>query len=37
MLACLHVFDDGHLFMLTRPQETARVIGEFLAQQLPAR
>ena len=32
-----HVFGDGHLFMLTRPQETARVIGEFLAEQVPAR
>lgn len=30
--ARLHVFDDGHLFMLTRAQETARVIGEFLAE-----
>ena len=28
--ARLHVFDNGHLFMLTRPEETARVIGEFL-------
>jgi pimeloyl-ACP methyl ester carboxylesterase len=30
--ARLHVFDDGHLFMLTRPRETARVIGAFLAE-----
>jgi poly(3-hydroxyalkanoate) depolymerase len=30
--ARLHVFDDGHLFMLTRPQQTARVIAEFLAE-----
>jgi poly(3-hydroxyalkanoate) depolymerase len=30
--ARLHVFDDGHLFMLTRPQETACVIGAFLAE-----
>jgi len=29
--AQLHVFDDGHLFMLTRARETARVVGEFLA------
>ncbi|HEY3046964.1 MAG TPA: hypothetical protein VGJ72_05810 [Polaromonas sp.] len=35
----LHVFDDGHLFLLTRSQETARVIAEFLseAQPQPAR
>lgn len=31
----LHVFDDGHLFMLTRAQETARIIGEFLAEPKP--
>ena len=30
--ARLHVFDDGHLFMLTRPQETARVVGGFLTE-----
>jgi hypothetical protein len=30
--AQLHVFDDGHLFMLTRALETARVVGEFLAE-----
>jgi poly(3-hydroxyalkanoate) depolymerase len=30
--ARLHVFDDGHLFMLTRAQETARVIDEFLVE-----
>lgn len=29
--ARLHVFDDGHLFLLTRAAETARVIGDFLA------
>ncbi len=28
--ATLHVFDDGHLFLLTRAAETAEVIGEFL-------
>ena len=28
--ARLHVFDDGHLFLLTRAEETAGVIGEFL-------
>jgi poly(3-hydroxyalkanoate) depolymerase len=26
----LHVFDDGHLFMLSQPEATARVLGEFL-------
>jgi poly(3-hydroxyalkanoate) depolymerase len=29
--ARLHIFDDGHLFMLTRAPETARVIAAFLA------
>jgi poly(3-hydroxyalkanoate) depolymerase len=33
----LHVFDDGHLFLLTRAQETARIIGEFLAEPKPKR
>jgi len=28
--ATLHVFDDGHLFLLTRAAETAGVIGDFL-------
>ncbi len=28
--ATLHVFDDGHLFLLTRAAETAEVIGDFL-------
>ena len=28
--AQLHVFDDGHLFLLTRAAETAEVVGEFL-------
>jgi len=28
--AQLHVFDDGHLFMFTRAEETARVIRRFL-------
>ena len=32
--ARLHVFDDGHLFMLTRAKETARVIGSFLAERV---
>ena len=32
--ARLHVLDDGHLFLLTRAQETARVIGAFLARTL---
>ena len=26
----LHVFDCGHLFLMTRQQESARVINEFL-------
>ena len=26
----LHVFDDGHLFVLSQPDETARVLREFL-------
>jgi poly(3-hydroxyalkanoate) depolymerase len=30
--ARLHVLDDGHLFMLTRACETARLIGAFLAE-----
>jgi poly(3-hydroxyalkanoate) depolymerase len=30
--ARLHVFDDGHLFLLTRAAETARVISGFLAE-----
>ncbi len=30
--ARLRVIDDGHLFMLTHAQETARLIGEFLAE-----
>ena len=30
--ARLHVVDDGHLFLLTRAQETARVVAEFLTQ-----
>ena len=30
--ARLHVLDDGHLFVLTRAQETARIIAEFLAE-----
>jgi poly(3-hydroxyalkanoate) depolymerase len=29
--ARLHVLDDGHLFLLTRAQETASVIADFLA------
>ncbi|HSW21182.1 MAG TPA: alpha/beta fold hydrolase, partial [Burkholderiaceae bacterium] len=29
--ARLHVIDDGHLFLLTRAQETARIIAGFLA------
>jgi poly(3-hydroxyalkanoate) depolymerase len=28
--ARLHVFDDGHLFLLSQPSETARVLREFL-------
>ena len=31
----LHVFDDGHLFMLTRAQETASIIAGFLAEPKP--
>jgi poly(3-hydroxyalkanoate) depolymerase len=27
----LHVFDDGHLFVLSQPEETARLLREFLA------
>ena len=34
--ARLHVFDDGHLFLLTRAQETARIIAGFLAEPRPA-
>ena len=30
--AKLHVIDDGHLFVLTRANETARLIGAFLAE-----
>lgn len=30
--ARLHVFDDGHLFLLTRAQETAAAIAGFLAE-----
>ncbi|MEO7854609.1 MAG: poly(3-hydroxyalkanoate) depolymerase [Rubrivivax sp.] len=30
--ARLQVIDDGHLFMLTRARETARIIGDFLAE-----
>ena len=30
--ARLHVFDDGHLFLLTKAQETAQVIAGFLAE-----
>jgi hypothetical protein len=26
----LHVFDDGHLFMLSQSEATARVLNEFL-------
>ena len=26
----LHVFDDGHLFVLSQPGETARVLHQFL-------
>ena len=29
--ARLHVFDDGHLFLLTRAKETAGIIAGFLA------
>ena len=36
--ARLHVIDDGHLFLLTRAQETAGIIAGFLAEpKLPAR
>jgi hypothetical protein len=28
----LRMIDDGHLFMVTRPAETARLIEEFLAE-----
>lgn len=35
--AQLHVFDDGHLFLLTRAPETARVIAGFLAAPKTAR
>jgi hypothetical protein len=31
--AQLRMIDDGHLFMVTRPAETARFIEEFLANQ----
>ena len=30
--ARLQMIDDGHLFMLTRPVETARMIEAFLAE-----
>jgi Predicted hydrolases or acyltransferases (alpha/beta hydrolase superfamily) len=30
--AQLRMIDDGHLFMVTRPAETARFIEEFLAE-----
>lgn len=30
--ARLHVFDDGHLFLLTRAAETAQIIGDFLQE-----
>ena len=30
--ARLHVLDDGHLFLLTRAQETASVLANFLAE-----
>jgi poly(3-hydroxyalkanoate) depolymerase len=33
--ARLHVIDDGHLFLLTRAQETASVIATFLAESQP--
>jgi poly(3-hydroxyalkanoate) depolymerase len=33
--ARLHVFDDGHLFLLTRARETASVIASFLAETRP--
>ena len=33
--AQLHVFDDGHLFMLTQARETATLISGFLAQERP--
>jgi pimeloyl-ACP methyl ester carboxylesterase len=28
----LEVFEDGHLFMVTRPQESARMIEDFLRE-----
>jgi hypothetical protein len=31
--AKLLLIDDGHLFMVTRPKETAAIIEEFLAEQ----
>lgn len=31
--AQLRMIDDGHLFMVTRPAETARIVEEFLANQ----
>jgi pimeloyl-ACP methyl ester carboxylesterase len=31
--ATLHLIDDGHLFMVTRPKETAAVIEAFLADE----
>jgi poly(3-hydroxyalkanoate) depolymerase len=34
--AQLRMIDDGHLFMVTRPAETAHLIEEFLANHLPA-
>jgi pimeloyl-ACP methyl ester carboxylesterase len=30
--AKLHVIDDGHLFIVTRPQEVAAVVRDFLAE-----
>jgi pimeloyl-ACP methyl ester carboxylesterase len=33
--ARLHVIDDGHLFLLTRAQETASVIARFLVAARP--
>lgn len=30
----LHVFDDGHLFILSQPAETARILREFLVEEL---
>lgn len=32
MLARLEIMDDGHLFLVTRPVESARIIEGFLAQ-----